>query len=229
MHDGNYKKFSKWLVTLVCLFPKPGNLNPSLGYFWVQKDKRDRGRSGCKPVSTSCWTGATGHSHGTLQVLFLNLPSISTLEEACCYFLAGRVLRSPYTLEKWAVLFQSLPGAQSTVSPKFYESEAVGADGEQPALSHLQGNPHFHILNPQVQYNGTSMRRTHFQDQYILCHGPPWEHLADVSRTQSLAKGPLMTQLQCPGLLHDPGWGHSLTSATPELVVMYGLETGGRV
>lgn len=122
-------------------------------------------------------------------------------------------------MEKGVTSLPSLPGAQRAVSRKFYESEGVGADGEEAALSHLHAIPHF-----------PSRGKYH----HIPCHGPPWEHLADVAKTQSLAKGPLVTQLQPPGLLHDPGWGpflhqcHTRVGCYVGLVAMLGW-VGGKI
>lgn len=60
-HEGRHKKFSKWLVALVCLLPNQDNLSLRLR-FWGDKDGSPAGRSKWDPANPSGGVRGTGHS-----------------------------------------------------------------------------------------------------------------------------------------------------------------------
>lgn len=119
VHEGSYK-FSRWLVALVCLLPKPGKSEPEprMGSGWRRPGRTKADQSGTPQVHQA----GQGPTMGICGCCCSSVSPTPTLGAACCYFLAGRFLRqSPYLPEKGATPLPSVPGSQRTESRKFYE------------------------------------------------------------------------------------------------------------
>ena len=140
--EGSLRSFpNDWWLLSVCSQSQE-NLNLSLG--WVEEAARDRGRSQWDPASPSGWARVTGHSHGCPAGTPVPPLPTCTLGDAHCCSLAGRVLRqSPYTLEKGATPFSSLPGAQRTECQKFNKRARGWEQIADSSMITAPAPPHF--------------------------------------------------------------------------------------